>query len=191
MLLKALLLGESGVGKTCLLLRFQEDRFHPALVSTAGVDFSTKYLNMGGKRVKCQCWDTAGQERFHKITRAYFKGSDGIILVYDVTDQRSFDRLHYWAENLEKHADDDVFKVLVSNKSDLLKSHRKISAADGKKFADEHSMSFFETSAKSGNGVFEAFMHLFECALERSQPKTADPPTRRRTKKDKKRCTLT
>ena len=88
--IKLLLIGDSGVGKSCCLLRFSEDSFTPSFITTIGIDFKIRTIELDGKRVKLQIWDTAGQERFRTITTAYYRGAMGILLVYDVTDERSF-----------------------------------------------------------------------------------------------------
>jgi GTPase SAR1 family protein len=93
--IKLLLIGDSGVGKSCCLLRFSEDSFTPSFITTIGIDFKIRTIDLDGKRVKLQIWDTAGQERFRTITTAYYRGAMGILLVYDVTDQRSFDSMRF------------------------------------------------------------------------------------------------
>jgi len=119
--IKLLLLGDSGVGKTSLLLRYSENRFDSTVLSTAGVDYKVQMLDMEGRRVKCQVWDTAGQQRFHQITHTYYKSAHGIVLVYDVSDatEASFHNVKYWMENITKHASSHVLRILVGNKSDV------------------------------------------------------------------------
>lgn len=103
--IKLLLIGDSGVGKSCCLLRFSEDSFTPSFITTIGIDFKIRTIDLDGKRVKLQIWDTAGQERFRTITTAYYRGAMGILLVYDVTDQKSFDsKLHYMLEGITRHS---------------------------------------------------------------------------------------
>lgn len=120
-LVKLLLLGDSGVGKTSLLNRYAEDKFSPSLLSTAGVDYKTQLLEVGGQTVKCQIWDTAGQQRFHVITQAYYRGAHGIVLVYDASDpsEESFHNVRYWMDNIAKHASGGVAKMLLGNKIDV------------------------------------------------------------------------
>jgi small GTP-binding protein len=158
--IKLLLLGDSGVGKTSLMMRYAEDKFSNSLLSTAGVDYQTQYLDIDGRRVKCQIWDTAGQQRFHVITQAYYKGAHGIVLVYDAADpsETSFNNVRYWMENIRKHANAMVQKVLIGNKIDM--KGKKVESARGKATADEFSMRFAETSAKDGTGVRDAFTAL-------------------------------
>eukprot|EP00882_Tetradesmus_deserticola_P014232 GHRQ01015128.1.p1 GENE.GHRQ01015128.1~~GHRQ01015128.1.p1 ORF type:complete len:174 (+),score=46.42 GHRQ01015128.1:332-853(+) len=110
-LIKLLLIGDSGVGKSCLLLRFSEDSFTPSFITTIGIDFKIKKIFLDNKWVKLQIWDTAGQERFRTITSAYYRGAMGILLVYDVTDEASFNNIRNWMRNIEQHASDNVNKV--------------------------------------------------------------------------------
>lgn len=118
---KLLMLGDSGVGKTSLMLRFSDDSFSKETIATAGVDYKTAFLDMDGFVVKCQIWDTAGQQRFHVITHSYYKNAHGIVLVYDVSDptEASFKNVQYWMENIQKHANPSTRKMLLGNKCDV------------------------------------------------------------------------
>ncbi|CAM0905613.1 unnamed protein product [Alopecurus aequalis] len=118
-LIKLLLIGDSGVGKSCLLLRFSDDTFTTSFITTIGIDFKVRTVELDGRRVKLQIWDTAGQERFRTITTAYYRGAMGILLVYDVTDESSFNNIRNWIRNIEQHASDNVNKILVGNKVDM------------------------------------------------------------------------
>lgn len=120
-MVKLLLLGDGGVGKTSLMLRYSEDKFSTSLLATAGVDYKTQFLEIESKRVKCQIWDTAGQQRFHTITQAYYKAAHGIVLIYDVSDatESSFNNVRYWMENITKHANVDCPRILIGNKVDV------------------------------------------------------------------------
>jgi len=109
-LIKLLMIGDSGVGKSCLLLRFSDDSFTTSFITTIGIDFKIKAVEIDGKRVKLQIWDTAGQERFRTITTAYYRGAMGILLVYDITDEQSFLNIRNWIRNIEQHATDSVQK---------------------------------------------------------------------------------
>ena len=111
-LFKLLLIGDSGVGKTCILFRFSDDAFNTTFISTIGIDFKIKTIDIGGKRVKLQIWDTAGQERFHTITTSYYRGANGIMLVYDITNPKSFDNITKWLKNITDFAADDVERIL-------------------------------------------------------------------------------
>lgn len=158
-LIKLLLIGDSGVGKSCLLLRFSDDSFTPSFITTIGIDFKIRTIELEGKRIKLQIWDTAGQERFRTITTAYYRGAMGILLVYDVTDEKSFSNIRNWIRNIEQHATENVNKMLVGNKCDMA-DKRVVEAERGKALADEYSIKFMETSAKSSINVEEAFITL-------------------------------
>ena len=166
-LFKILIIGESGVGKTCLLLRFTEDSFTTTFLTTIGIDFKIKIINLENKLIKLQIWDTAGQERFRTITKTYYKGAHGIILTYDVTDQDSFKNIRNWIKQIEANAQGNVKRVLVGNKCD--KPDRVVTEEEGKKLADDYSMSFFETSAKTNKNVTEVFYHLTKEILKANE----------------------
>ncbi|KAF9132193.1 GTP-binding protein [Mortierella sp. 14UC] len=158
-LIKLLLIGDSGVGKSCLLLRFSDDSFTPSFITTIGIDFKIRTIELDGKRIKLQIWDTAGQERFRTITTVYYRGAMGILLVYDVTDERSFSNIRNWFSNIEQHASEGVNKILIGNKCDM-PDKKMISKDQGQALADEFGIKFLETSAKSNIGVEEAFYSI-------------------------------
>uniref|UniRef100_A0A0G4G7A3 Uncharacterized protein n=1 Tax=Chromera velia CCMP2878 TaxID=1169474 RepID=A0A0G4G7A3_9ALVE len=164
-LIKLLILGDSGVGKSCLLLRFADDSFSPSHISTIGIDSKIKNLELDGYKVKLQIWDTAGQERFRTITQTYYRSAMGILLVYDVTSQESFNNVRHWIRQVEAHAANGICKVLVGNKSDV--RDREVSIEEGKELAEEYEIPFVEASAKSGACVFEAFEVLARGVLSR------------------------
>lgn len=118
-LFKLLLIGDSGVGKSCLLLRFADDTYNESYISTIGVDFKIRTIELEGKTVKLQIWDTAGQERFRTITSSYYRGAHGIIVLYDVTDQDTFNNVKQWLQEIDRYATEGVNKLLVGNKNDL------------------------------------------------------------------------
>jgi len=155
-LFKILLIGNSGVGKSSLLLRFSDDTFTGNFMPTIGVDFKIRTLEVDGKTIKLQIWDTAGQERFKTITSSYYKGAHGIIVVYDVTDKDSYKNIDTWMNEIEKHASDNVSRILCGNKSDLEDS-RQVSTDEGKELADTYNIRFIESSAKDNANVEEAF----------------------------------
>ncbi|TFY67400.1 hypothetical protein EVG20_g3955 [Dentipellis fragilis] len=158
-LIKLLLIGDSGVGKSCLLLRFCDDAWTPSFITTIGIDFKIRTIELDGKRIKLQIWDTAGQERFRTITTAYYRGAMGILLVYDVTDERSFNNIRTWHANIEQHASEGVNKILIGNKSDWV-DKKAVTEEQGRELADELGIRFMETSAKINEGVEEAFFTL-------------------------------
>lgn len=158
-LFKLLLIGDSGVGKTCVLFRFSEDAYNSTFISTIGIDFKIRTIELDGKRIKLQIWDTAGQERFRTITTAYYRGAMGIILVYDITNEKSFDNIRNWIRNIEEHASSDVERMIIGNKCDM-NDRRKVSKERGAELALEYNVKFLETSAKASINVEEAFIAL-------------------------------
>lgn len=155
-LFKLLLIGDSGVGKSCLLLRFAEDTYTESYISTIGVDFKIRTLELEKKTIKLQIWDTAGQERFRTITSSYYRGAHGIIVVYDVTDRESFNNVKNWVKEIERYASENVVKLLVGNKSDM-SSKKVVTFEEGKALADSLGVSFLEASAKNSHNVEQAF----------------------------------
>jgi len=154
---KILLLGDSGVGKSCIILRYIDNTFTQNLMNSIGVDFKLKTMSIDGKNVKLQIWDTAGQERFRTITTSYYKGAQGIVIVYDVTESESFEHVKNWMNDIEKYAKNDVLKILVGNKSDLI-SKRKVSTEQGQDLADHYNIPFLETSAKDNSNIEQLFI---------------------------------
>uniref|UniRef100_A0A7S2D3W7 Ras-related protein Rab-1 n=1 Tax=Florenciella parvula TaxID=236787 RepID=A0A7S2D3W7_9STRA len=159
MQIKLLMIGDSGVGKTCLLLRYANDSFSPTFITTIGIDFKIKNIELDGKRIKLQIWDTAGQERFRTITTSYFRGAQGILLVYDVTDRGSFNSIRNWVGQIQQHADVHVNKILIGNKCDI-EDQRMVSKEEGEKLAKEYDIKFFETSAKQDFQVDSGFVTI-------------------------------
>lgn len=151
-LFKLLLIGDSGVGKSCLLLRFADDTYTESYISTIGVDFKIRTIELEGKTIKLQIWDTAGQERFRTITSSYYRGAHGIIVVFDVTDQESFNNVKQWLHEIDRYACQNVKKLLVGNKCDLA-SKRAVSTETAKELADSLGIQYLETSAKNSTNV--------------------------------------
>ncbi|EMS52256.1 GTP-binding protein YPTM2 [Triticum urartu] len=168
-LFKLLLIGDSGVGKSCLLLRFADDSYLDSYISTIGVDFKIRTVEQDGKTIKLQIWDTAGQERFRTITSSYYRGAHGIIIVYDVTDQDSFNNVKQWLNEIDRYASENVNKLLVGNKCDLA-DKRAVSYETAKAFADEIGIPFMETSAKNALNVEQAFMAMAASIKDRFGP---------------------
>ena len=156
---KILTIGESGVGKTCILRRFVENKFLKNHLATIGIDFKTKTLTINNQEIKLKIWDTAGQERFRNITTQYYKGADGIVLVYDVTDEASYEKIKDWMDQILSNTQkEDIGLVLLGNKCDM--EPRNVTEEQGNKMAEELKISYFETSALTGQGIKEAFEQL-------------------------------
>jgi len=158
-LFKLVLIGDSGVGKSCLLLRFADDNFTDSYISTIGVDFRFRTVTIDKKTVKLQIWDTAGQERFRTITSAYYRGADGIIMVYDVTSQESFDHVEEWLSEVDRYANENTSKLLIGNKADLI-DEKQVQEEVAQRFADKLGIPFLETSAKAATNVEAAFLTM-------------------------------
>ena len=155
-LFKILLLGDSSVGKSSLFLSFMDKSWNETFVPTIGVDFKIKTINVNNMNIKFQVWDTAGQERFRTIISSYYKGAHGILLVYDITLKESFESLNDWLNEIKKNTSKNIVKVLIGNKIDL-NDKRVISFDEAKEFADNNSMKYIETSAKTSTNVDQAF----------------------------------
>jgi small GTP-binding protein len=158
-------MGNSAVGKSSLVARFTTNEFKRDSKSTIGVEFSTKSMQLGDKRVKAQIWDTAGQERYRSITSSYYRGAVGALLVYDVTDSNSFDDLHVWLKEVRENAEEDCRVMLCGNKCDLGggdQQRRRVHEREAHTFARNNGLAFIETSAKDATGVDEAFKRILE-----------------------------
>lgn len=156
-IIKILLIGDSGVGKSCLLLRFADDTFTNSYISTIGVDFKIRTMEIDGKIVKLQIWDTAGQERFRTITSSYYRGAHGVMIVYDVTDPVSFNNVQIWLQEIGRYASESVCKILVGNKCDLVEK-KKVTTDEATVFARNTEMKFYEASARNSTNVEQAFI---------------------------------
>jgi len=165
-LFKNIIIGDTAVGKSCLLLQFTDNRFQPVHDLTIGVEFGARTITIDDKQIKLQIWDTAGQESFRSITRSYYRGAAGALLVYDITRRDSFNHLASWLEDARKHANENMAIVLVGNKSDL-ERRRAVPFEEGEQFAREHSLLFIETSAKTAQNVEEAFVLVARQVYER------------------------
>lgn len=165
---KVLLLGDSGVGKSSIIQRYISDTFCPSLVSTLGVDLKTKRMHIDDKVVQVQVWDTAGQQAFHKITASYYKGSNAILLVYDISDRATFTNIEYWMKSIKERAGENVKVALLGNKMDLrgVDGHDCVTRNEGQKAADKYKVMYVETSAMtSGIEVEEAFQKIVHKVL--------------------------
>ena len=167
LLFKLLLIGDSGVGKTCILFRFSDDAFNTTFISTIGIDFKLKTIELNGKIIKLQIWDTAGQERFHTITTAYYRGALGVMMVYDITDKKSFDDITNWLRAIQEHANPNVEKMIIGNKCDM-EERRVILKEHGEAVANANDALFLETSAKTNTNVDEAFEQIAERILNKT-----------------------
>lgn len=170
LLFKLLLIGDSGVGKTCVLFRFSDDAFNTTFISTIGIDFKIKTVELKGKKIKLQIWDTAGQERFHTITTSYYRGAMGIMLVYDITNEKSFDNILKWLRNIDEHANEDVEKMILGNKCDM-EDKRTVSKHRGDAIAREYGIRFMETSAKANINIEKAFTELATAIYDKTAGK--------------------
>ncbi|KAJ9048397.1 Ras- protein Rab-14 [Entomophthora muscae] len=154
---KFIIIGERGTGKSCLLRQFIDKKFTDNISQTIGVDFGTRIIAVEDQRIKLQIWDTAGQERFKSITRSYYRGAAGALLVYDISRRSTFTHVSNWLEDLKKSNTPNIFMVLVGNKSDL-SDHREVSYEEANRFAQINGMQFIEASAKSGDMVDDCFI---------------------------------
>ena len=154
-----LVIGNPHVGKSCLFIRFTEGTFSDNYLSTIGLDFKVKALDIDSKSCKLKIKDTSGKETFRNVITPYYKEAQGIMLVYDITDLESFQNLNSWLIEIEKNASKKVCKILVGNKCDK-ESERKVTFDQGKEFADQYGMKFIETSAKDSTNVAKAFITL-------------------------------
>jgi len=160
---KVLLLGDSTVGKTCFLLRYCDKTFQDAHLSTIGLDYRVKTMTLKNKKnIKLQIWDTAGQDRFRAITKNYYKGANGIILIYDVTNLQTYENVKNWITQIREETNPNVVIYLAGNKIDIPQEERAVKTEEGKEIADEYKLQFKETSAKDGINVNEVFQELVE-----------------------------
>lgn len=162
-LFKLLLIGDSGVGKSCLLLRFADDTYTESYISTIGVDFKIRTIELDGKTIKLQIWDTAGQERFRTITSTYYRNTHGVIIVYDVTKPESFINVKRWLNEISQNCD-SVCKILVGNKNDD-PSKKQVETQEAVQYGETVGVRVFETSAKENINVEEMFMEFTHMVL--------------------------
>lgn len=169
-ILKIILIGDTGAGKTSLLTRFAEDTFNNFFIPTIGVDFRTRDITIDGEQVKLHLWDTAGQEKFRSITKSYFRGSNGILVVFDLSKRKSFDETKFWIQNAKEILGDTADMLLIGNKCDL---ERDVEMEEAEELADSHNIRYFETSAKNNINVNEAFNFLVSESLINQKCETA------------------
>ncbi|XP_044528313.1 ras-related protein Rab-3A [Gracilinanus agilis] len=173
---KILIIGNSSVGKTSFLFRYADDSFTPAFVSTVGIDFKVKTIYRNEKRIKLQIWDTAGQERYRTITTAYYRGAMGFILMYDITNEESFNAVQDWSTQIKTYSWDNAQVLLVGNKCDM-EDERIVSSERGRQLAEHLGFEFFEASAKDNINVKQTFERLVDIICEKMSESldTADP----------------
>ena len=204
LIFKIVLIGDSGVGKTNILSRYINNEFSLATQSTVGVEFGSKIIKKNGKVIKLQIWDTAGQERYKSITSAYYKGSRGAFVVYDITRKSTYDNIDKWIGELKTNGSEDVLIMLVGNKSDL-EEKREVITEEVEKKAQEQKLAFCETSALNGKNVEYAFENLINEILKKVEKEkineakqlaeskaitleTADRNKNEKNSKKKKKC---
>ena len=160
---KILLLGDSSVGKTCFLKRYTDSTFQDAYLSTIGFDFKYKFVTLEeGKTVKVQLWDTAGEERFRTIAKSYYKGAHGIVLIYDVTNRKTYDNIRKWMNQIKDDSSSNISIILVANKIDCENEFRQVTKEEGEVLAKNNNLPIFEASAKDNINVEESFKYLIE-----------------------------
>lgn len=167
-LFKYIIIGDTGVGKSCMLLQFTDKRFQCAHDVTIGVEFGTRMVTIKNRPIKIHMWDTAGQEAFRSITRSYYRGASGALLVYDVTRRETFNHLESWLEDARKQANRNMTFMLIGNKSDLA-DRRVVSKEEGEGFAKENGLLFMETSARTAQNIEEAFIQTAAKILQNIQ----------------------
>ena len=167
-IIKLLTLGESEVGKTSIVLRYSEDKFHDNKTATIGIDFKTKIIKKGNEKIKVSIYDTAGQEKFKNIVKNYYKGANGVLLIFDISKKYTFEKLDFWLEDLKENSDTDNLNnlviYLVGNKNDL-EEKREVSSEEANQFAMEHNLPYIEISAKTGNNIKKLFDEMVKKTL--------------------------
>ena len=153
---KILLLGDAGVGKSSIILRYTKNEFNASMVSSIGVDFKTKDIIVNDKKVKLQLWDTAGHERFRTITTSYYRGAHGIATVFDLSERESFEHVEKWLEEINKYAKENVMRFLIGNKSDLV-DKRQVTYEEVRALANRLNIYYVETSAKNNINISDFF----------------------------------
>lgn len=172
--MKFIIIGNSGVGKSTLLFQFIEGKFKGGIEPTIGIEFGMKILDVSGKTIRLQIWDSAGQENYRSITRAYYRNTICAVLVYDVTNKKSFEDLKIWLEEAKTFGNENMYFVLLGNKADL-DSQRAVSKEDGESFARDNGMVFFEVSAATNSNVSAGFVVILERILEDIKKNLIDP----------------
>lgn len=186
---KILSLGESGVGKTCLIQRYIDNKYDNNQISTIGIDFKPKIVKFKGKSLKLKIWDTAGQERYRNLTQQYYKNADGILLMFDLSKHESFNTINYWIDQIKAFSHIEFTPILlIGTKSDIEK--REVTSAESKEISEKYGLKFFESSAQENTGITEIFEYLCEKIFELKSSYIYDVGGKRQTiiidpKKDK------
>ena len=188
---KIMVLGESKVGKTSLIRKYTKNQFGGVYLTTVGMDFQDKIIDIENTKVRLQIWDTAGQERFRNVTKSYFQSSHGFVLVYDITDETTFEKTNFWMDQIKLNGPKNAKLILVGNKCDL-SNERKVSIEEGEKRAKDNNIKFFESSAKDGTNVNEMFLELGKLIYQDSKGKEEKNSLKlenaTKSKKEKKKC---
>ena len=190
--IKIMILGETLVGKTAIITRYTKKVFAENYLTTVGIDFQNKQLNINGKKINVEIWDTAGQERFRNIAKTYFQSSDGFLLVYDITSKDSFNKLNDWYDQIKLSAPENSKCIIAGNKSDL-EEKRQVKKEEGEKFASDNNLKFYETSAKDDkniNIVFELLSNEIvndEKTIKRNK-RSSQVLKKKNAKVEKKNC---
>ena len=173
MMVKVILIGDSGVGKTNIMSKFLKNKFMEESKATVGVEFGSKLFDLNGHKIKAQIWDTAGQEKYKSITGAYFKGSKGALVVYDITQKSTYESLEKWVNDLKSAGDPKITIILIGNKSDL-EENRQVSKEQGEEKAKSFGCAFLETSALSGDNIDKAFNLMVKEIFEKFSNDSAE-----------------
>ena len=168
LMVKVVIVGDSGVGKTNIMSKYLKNEFHEDSKATVGVEFGSKQFNIQGHQVKAQIWDTAGQERYKAITSAYYKGAKGAFIVYDISRKNTFDSISRWVSDITATADKKITLILIGNKSDL-EDQRQVTKEQGEEKAKEFGLAFLETSASSGDNLEKAFSLMINEVYKKCQ----------------------
>lgn len=163
---KVLLVGDSKVGKTSILLQFTDETYNDVHVMTIGIDYKIKRIQMGDFKVRLKIWDSAGQERFQSITKNFYKGADAVVFVFDITDQNSFNNLKKWIKQAEDHVTNKNYKKIIVGNKDDLEFERKVERKDISYFAKKNNIEYIETSAKTNHNITEIFSYLVDDLLK-------------------------
>ena len=172
-LFKYIIIGDTSVGKSSILLKFTDDRFSDIHDFTIGVEYGSKYIDINNRKIKLQIWDTAGQEIFRSISRSYYRGTAGVLLVYDITNKKTFENLELWLTELYSFTNKEVVVMLIGNKNDL-ENEREVSFYEAKSFAEKNNLYFIETSAKNNTNIKTIFHNTAERIYENIQEEKYD-----------------